>query len=211
MTDAFFICDEKDAPEYDFIRAISRNYQIPFRLESLDEGIRGYKIDNEIVINRHLAPERRNWTFCHELAHIVLGHSPSPNDYEEREADRYAADLMLPEREFIPDSAAWDLEKLKGLYPHASYETLARRCLQFRPAVMTIFDDGEITCRAGSESIVFPIKPAPLEIEVFQRCWEQKQHFEKSDEGLTVKGWFIDLDRAVTRVILITEPMEAVD
>ena len=205
------MCEERDTPEYDFIRRISQNYQIPFRLESLDEGIRGYKIDNEIVINRHLFPERRNWTFCHEMAHIVLGHSPEPKDYEEREADRYAAELMLPQREFIPDSADLNLEKLKGLYPHASYETLARRCLQFRPAVMTIFDDGEITCRTASADIVFPIKPAPLEMEVFYFCWNHKQPFEKSDEAVNVKGWFLDLNRAVVRVILITEPLETAD
>jgi len=203
--------EEKDQPEYDFIRQLSQKYQIPFRLESLEESVRGYKIEDEIVLNRHLPPERRNWTFCHELGHIILGHSARPNDLEEREADACAAELMLPERDFAADAANLDLDKLKALYPHASYEVLARRCLQYMPALLTIFDNGEITFRAASFNLAFPKRPAPIEMEVFSCCLNNKAKFEKSDDTMNVKGWYIDQRPPVIRIILISEPLAGVD
>ncbi len=39
---------------------------------------------------------RRNWTIAHELGHILLGHS-DVSKMNEREADAFAAELLMPE------------------------------------------------------------------------------------------------------------------
>ncbi len=39
---------------------------------------------------------RRNWTIAHELGHVFLGHK-SDGNREQREANRFAAELLIPE------------------------------------------------------------------------------------------------------------------
>jgi hypothetical protein len=194
-----------DNPENDFIRKIAELYKVKVRLHSLEENVRGYKMDDEIIINENNPPERRNWTFCHELAHIVLGHSSAPSDEDEREADRFAAELMLPERDFIPDSKDLNLNSLKLVYPHASYETIARRCLQFNPGVMTIFDQKQLTCRLGSDGINFPANPTAQEMKVIEECYNLKNSVSKTEGDIFIKGFYIDQGRDIIRVILLTQ------
>ncbi|WP_374469943.1 ImmA/IrrE family metallo-endopeptidase [Phenylobacterium sp.] len=68
----------------------------------------GYRI----VINSHDAPRRQRFTFAHELAHFMLHRdlvdevvdnalyrSPNLGDDMERQADRFAAQLLLPAQE----------------------------------------------------------------------------------------------------------------
>ncbi len=192
-----------DSEEYDFIRDLASRFNVSVRVEALAEGVRGYKIGREIVINSLNPPERRNWTFCHELGHIVLGHSPRPNDAEERAADLFAAETMLPERDFIPDSADFDLNKLKKLYPYASYEVLARRCLQFNQGVMTIFDNGMLSLRVGSKAMAFPPTPTDFEIELMKECIKCKSSKTEYRDNLEIKGFYIDTGRGTIRVILM--------
>ena len=200
-----------DSPENEFIGKLAGQYNVAVRFEPLGEGVRGYKIDGEIVLNMMNPPERRNWTFCHELAHIVLGHSKTPADGEEREADIFAAEIMLPERDFIPDSSGIELDKLKELYPHASYEVLSRRCLQFGSGVISIFDCGQLTSRMGSDGINFPPSPTPLELHVFRECWENKRYCELNSGGLNIRGYYIDQGRSVVRVYLVTQVVTDID
>ena len=203
-----------DNPEFDFIRRLAEQYKVNFRLHPLGEGVRGYKLedkDDEIVLNELNPPERRNWTFCHELAHIILGHPAEPDDIEEREADQLAAELMLPERDFIPDSKGMDLERLKELYPHASYEVIARRCLQFNMGVMTIFDQKQLTRRLGSIGMNYPLLPSPEELNVMRECSRIKSNYTQETEALFIKGYYIDQERDIIRVILITQPSTAFD
>lgn len=197
-----------DKVENDFIRGLAEQYNVSVRFEPLGEGVRGYKIDNEIVLNEYNPPERRNWTFCHELGHVVLGHSITPTDIEEREADEFAAETMLPQRDFIPDSGDIDLDKLKELYPHASYEVLARRSLRFGRGVVTIFDGGQLTARMGSEDINFPPAPIQEEMDALRECCENKGACVKTAKDLTISGYYVDQGRPVVRVFLVTRPLD---
>jgi len=192
--------------ENDFIKRLARKYHINYRMEWLGEGVRGYKIGDEIVLNSLNPPERRNWTFCHELGHIVLGHSQEPADVEEREADGFAAETMLPERDFVPDCAGFDLRRLKELYPHASYEAIARRCLQYNSGVLTVFDSGEMVFRGGSEGLVFPAIATAVEKRAAEQCLAERSDISVSADGLDIKGYFIDVGSEVIRVILISRP-----
>lgn len=192
--------------EYDFIRQLAREYNVSVRVGELPEGVKGYKLDNTIFLNEKILAERRNWTFCHELGHIVLGHSADPSDYEEREADEFAAETMLPRRDFIPDSRDIDLARLKELYPHASYEVLARRCIQFHPAVLTIFDQERLTSRTGSPELSFPSEPTEDELRVKEECYQRKDGYTLDSGALKISGYYIDIGLEVIRVILISKP-----
>lgn len=47
-----------------------------------------------IFINKDLPPDRWRFTLCHELAHLVMHRIPNPD--MERQADRFAAELLMP-------------------------------------------------------------------------------------------------------------------
>ena len=195
-----------DNQEYDFIRSVSLEYNVIVRVASMDENTRGYKIDDTIVLNELSLPERRNWTFCHELGHLVSGHGADPSDEEEREADAFAAELMLPERDFIPDSKGMKLDELKELYPHSSWEVIARRCLQFHPAVLSIFDQKELTLRVGSSELNFPPEPMKEEMEVMEECYDKRTHLRSKSTGINIQGYYINQGMDIIRVILISQP-----
>lgn len=48
-----------------------------------------------ILYRADLHQHRRNWTIAHELGHLLLGHSAG-TPAEEREADCFAAELLMP-------------------------------------------------------------------------------------------------------------------
>ncbi|RKZ31088.1 hypothetical protein DRQ36_03250 [bacterium] len=57
-----------------------------------------------IVVNKNLPPERKRFTIAHELGHIVMPHRggyqicyPGKNKRMEAAADRFAAELLMPE------------------------------------------------------------------------------------------------------------------
>lgn len=48
-----------------------------------------------ILYNEKAIARRRNWTVAHELGHILLGHD-GESAHDEREADSFAAALLMP-------------------------------------------------------------------------------------------------------------------
>ncbi|MCK5833335.1 ImmA/IrrE family metallo-endopeptidase [bacterium] len=57
-----------------------------------------------IVVNRELSPEAKRFAIAHELGHIVMPHSisyrvclPDNGSRVEADADRFAAELLIPE------------------------------------------------------------------------------------------------------------------
>ena len=148
-----------------------------------------------------------NWIFCHELAHYLLDHPASDKltPEMEREADELAAELMLPEADFQQAMAGHDLPRLKELYPHASWEAIARRWAQFRPALLTIYDNKRLTSRCGPEGLNFPARTTPPEMDVVRDCYREKKHIVRQVEILVIRGYFIEEIPGRKRVILLTE------
>lgn len=116
-----------------------------------------------ILLASELRPERRQWSVAHEVGEFAcqrvfdrLGVIPmdAPLGSREGVANRMAGTLLLPRRWFVPDAqnVDWDLHALKRLYPTASHELIGRRTLElFRgPAVVTIFDQGDIAWRRSN-------------------------------------------------------------
>ncbi|HHE46775.1 MAG TPA: ImmA/IrrE family metallo-endopeptidase, partial [Bacteroidetes bacterium] len=50
---------------------MAAKYDVEVAVERLDD-VESYVIGRRIVLDSDLYPPRRNWRFCHELAHILL-------------------------------------------------------------------------------------------------------------------------------------------
>ncbi len=179
-------------------------------VERLDD-VESYVIGRRIVLDSDLYPPRRNWRFCHELAHILLGHTDIQmiNPEMEREADASAVELMLPIAEFRQAMKEMDIPALKERFPHASWEVIARRWINERQAVLTIYDNGRLTGRYAPEDMAFPARPGAAEIDLVRECSEKRQHLRRGadeTEGLDLQAYFVDDGRGVERVLLLTEP-----
>ncbi|MCI0409612.1 MAG: XRE family transcriptional regulator [Acidobacteria bacterium] len=73
-------------------------------------GIRIPGLPPLMFIHRDLPVDRMRWTLAHELGHLVL-HS-LPREDMEREADRFAAELTMPEADIRPQLRRLTLQRL---------------------------------------------------------------------------------------------------
>jgi len=112
---------------------------------------------------------------------------------------------MLPEEKFRPQMACLDLPALKEAFPYASWEVIARRWAQLRPAALTIFDAERLTCRVVPPTLKAPPRPTEPELELIAATYRAKSHLASSLEPLVMQSYFIDDGRGIERVILLTE------
>lgn len=168
-----------------------------------------HKIGRWIHLPAHYSNERLNWSFCHELAHILLDHneSNSPSDEEEMDANNFASELILPMSSFLEHSKK-NLSQLKLLFPFCSYEVLLRRKLQYRIGVGTILDEGSISFRKGNPDLSFPIEPIQVEWDVMSQSFQKRMHFFQTTERLQLDSVFVE-HNGYRRVLLWTEPLSA--
>ncbi len=189
-----------------FIRELAAKYGVEVSLKPTG-GPDGYLINGTIVLDPELYPPRMNWVFCHELAHHLLKHPDSKKitPEMEREADSMAAELMLPAAKFRQVMALYDIPELKALYTHASWEAIARRWAEMRPAVLTIYDNEQFTNRQGPKGLNFPSRPTPQEIELVRDCFQNRKHLTGQVEGLALRSYYVEDTPGRRRVILLTE------
>ena len=99
------------------LSALARSLGVPVQASTLPPGISGELRPGEdgnfvIRVNRHDAPVRQRFTVAHELAHFLLHrdqigggirddvlYRSSLSDAREAEANRLAADILMPEEE----------------------------------------------------------------------------------------------------------------
>jgi hypothetical protein len=163
-------------------------------------GVRGRPARPTILLRPDPRPERRQWALAHEIGEHVaprvfahLGVDPReglPNA-RERLASHLAGRLLLPTAWFAPDAVAcrWDLLALKARYPTASHELIARRMLELpEPAILTLFDQGELSWRRSN----VPGRVPPLSRPEV-RCWRDVHRSNRPREvreGMkTIRGW----------------------
>jgi Zn-dependent peptidase ImmA (M78 family) len=175
---------------------------------ALPGGVPAYKYDSPdgpvVVLDASLPQERKNFALAHETAHILLGHNDGVAPEEEAEANQLASELLLPHNDFAPD--AWrSLRELKEIFPHASFEAIARRRLAYIRGVLTIVDDGSLKRRLVSEGFTAPPQPTSFEWGMIDQCYREKRDFEHSDEGLHMHAFYVDTGRNVVRVLLTVE------
>lgn len=95
-------------------------------------------------------PQRQQGLIAHELGHWALDWADEPDS--EQGANYVAGALMLPRRAFDRDltETEWDLEQLRAKHTNCSAEMIARRLVELRDAVATIWDHGRVKARVAS-------------------------------------------------------------
>lgn len=141
------------------------------------------------------------------MAHILLSHQAldSISPEIEQEANELAVELMLPGDEFRQQMRALDLPGLKEHFSHASWEVIGRRWTEFRPAVLTIYDNQKLTSRGGPAGLAFPVKISKPEREIIRECYKKQCHCFGESENLILNCYFIDEGSGVQRVLLLSE------
>ncbi|MGF2944729.1 helix-turn-helix domain-containing protein [Mycobacterium sp. Lab-001] len=81
------------------------------RIDGLSQWVDDHPV---ILINANAAPDRKRLTKAHELGHLVL-HSNGPTEQMEDEANRFAAELLMPADEIRYELRRLDLGKLRDL------------------------------------------------------------------------------------------------
>jgi len=193
-----------------FIEEMSSRFGVKVRFANIEnkEAFATRDADGyTVVLHPDLYPPRMNWRFCHELAHILLGHLESEviTRRMEWDADRKAAELMLPTEEVLLLIGSSDLTEINERFPHASWEAVCRRWAEFKPAVLTIFDNRCLTGRWGPEGLAFPRLPTASENAAVRQCYERRGNVAFRVENLDIQALFVDEGRGVERVILLTE------
>ncbi|HWB46115.1 MAG TPA: ImmA/IrrE family metallo-endopeptidase [Hyphomicrobiaceae bacterium] len=141
--------------------------------EELGDGESGYTIDIKgkprIVINKRESEERKRFTVCHEIAHIVLGlpsrHGELPSwsyakrDFNETLCDMFATELLMPYATFkskIPNEepSVQVIEQLASEFK-ASFPATASRyaALVDLPCAFVTIDKGIIRHASRSSSL----------------------------------------------------------
>jgi hypothetical protein len=203
-------------PPAAYLDELTARLKVPYRRARLPDGCRGLLVDGAVVLADDLTPEREHWAYCHEVAHLRLGHAAKipRDDAEEREqesdANRLASELLLPEEDFRPYLFS-TLKELKETFPFASHEVLARRRQTFRPGLLTLFDNDRLTSRTAPEGwnvsrLLFPIEQEA--IRQLTDCPASKCEVLLERDGLKVEATFVDEGRGVARVILFMEGEE---
>ncbi|MFH1381763.1 MAG: XRE family transcriptional regulator [Chloroflexota bacterium] len=67
-------------------------------------------------INKYIPTDRMRFTLCHELGHIIM-HQKSPTPEIEKQANMFAAEFLMPERDVRPYLVDLSIEKLASLKP----------------------------------------------------------------------------------------------
>lgn len=95
-------------PVRSVVGSIERAGGIVFRCEfgtKKVDGISQWPIDEDVppvfFVNEDVPGDRQRWTLAHEIGHLVLHHLPT--DEPEDEADAFAAEFLMPEKEIGPE------------------------------------------------------------------------------------------------------------
>lgn len=103
-----------------------------------------------IYVDARARRERQHGLIAHELGHWALVRAREDNT--ERGARYLAGALLLPRQPFEADLRAmrWDLEQLRARHVNASAELIARRVVNLKDAVASVWDNGKLSYRVWS-------------------------------------------------------------
>lgn len=123
------------------------------------------RVPGIVYVDHTLDPVRYRADLAHELAHDAMALAGYPV-HDEAAASWIGAAIELPEASFKRDLAFnhWDLDSMRLLYG-TSWEMTARRIADVKSAVVTIIDNGRVTCRLQSPwlNTDWGLKPTPVE------------------------------------------------
>lgn len=146
--------------------------------------------------------ERKQFTIAHEIGEMLLKGRVEEAHLEEA-CNLMAVGLLLPKAWFKRDAEAsnFDLLELKKVYSTASHELIAFRMLEFKPMIITIFDNGRLYRRKSSYP--FPVKTIYTEErQCLSDVTTSGKKTSLKDEKISVVGWPIfraDWKRVILR------------
>ncbi|MCB2213054.1 ImmA/IrrE family metallo-endopeptidase [bacterium] len=175
----------------------------------LPGGVPAYKYEDAsgaaiVVLDESMPAERQHFSLAHEAAHVLLDHRGDLSPDEEFEANKLASELLLPDPPFS-DLAYQTLRELKDAFPHASFEAIARRRLQFVPGVLTVMDNGKVNRRVTSDKFNAPLMITPAEKEALTQCMNLRKDIDINGNEIRLHATFVDDGRGVERVLLLVE------
>lgn len=94
-----------------------------------------------ILINKNFPPDRQRFTLAHELGHLIM-HRNFPSPQAEDEADAFASDFLMPEKDIYEDLENlnfWDLQDLKAIWK------VSMAALIYRAKTLECIDDKKYT------------------------------------------------------------------
>jgi Zn-dependent peptidase ImmA (M78 family)/transcriptional regulator with XRE-family HTH domain len=106
-------------------------FKIPFgtrKLDAISQWLPG--LPPMFFMNSEVPGDRLRWTLAHEVGHMVMHGVPTVD--MEREADRFAAEFLLPQKEIRPQLNQLSLAKLASLkaYWKVSMQAILRVALE---------------------------------------------------------------------------------
>ena len=93
-------------------------FRCPFGMTRVD-GISQWPLDAPemppvFFVHEEIPGDRQRMTLCHEIGHVVMHHTPTDDDPED-EANRFAAEFLMPAAEIGPDLHSMTLAKAVAL------------------------------------------------------------------------------------------------
>lgn len=152
------------------------------------------------LVNDAIPTDRLRFTLAHEVGHIVMHRIPSED--MEREADKFAAEFLMPEKEIRPHLGYVDIPKLAAMKQHWR---VAMGALLYRAADLKTIDDrrksylwfrmGQAGYRTHEPVEIAPEEPTLLKelLEVHEYSMGYRK--EELDAAVFEEGAFMDLRR----------------
>jgi Zn-dependent peptidase ImmA (M78 family)/transcriptional regulator with XRE-family HTH domain len=84
------------------------------KIDALSQWVPG--VPPLFLANTRIPTDRLRWTLAHEIGHITMHRFPT--DSMEKEADQFAAELLMPEKDIRPSLLEVSLPKLASLKPY---------------------------------------------------------------------------------------------
>lgn len=159
---------------------------------------------NVIEVNALARTTRLHGLVAHEIGHWALRRAGEPST---EDAARYLVGaLLLPRRAFDRDlrETQWDLEELRRRHPNASAEVIARRIVQLRDAVASIWDQGKCTARVASSWL--PVERVGRKTSTLERCLADRVLETEQTERPAPLVWAVPFfDGRFRRVVVVLE------
>lgn len=197
--------DEPPVDAYVLAESLGLGVQIDATLKARGYSRRRWDTGTIVVGSKNPSKsERKQFTIAHEIGEVLLAGKVGQRRLEEA-CNLMAVALLLPREWFGKDAQAlgFHLLRLKERYSTVSHEVIAYRMLDFKPFIITIFDNGRLYRRKSSYP--GPIKKAyPLELKCLEEVGQKGEERLLEDEEVVVAGWPV-FREDWKRVILRTE------
>lgn len=125
--------------------------------------------------------------------------------------ERETLSLLLPDDEFSPHSQK-ALSDLYVLFPFCSPETLAKRILDFRQIILTIWYNYQMILRKAAQGMEFSKNPLQFETECMQYAYKTKSCIIRKHEnqGIRCDTFFqSEHEKRINKIIMLTQNLDA--